>query len=117
MTSSTQPDQPQGSQAPAIACLLGAILCWGAPTVMLRHFAVTNLIPDGYTTNLVRYPISTVLYLPLVVWAARRGGLGKFWLAALVPTVVNVIGQTLFAWMPYFASAGMAGFLVRISVV
>ena len=117
MTSSTPPDKPQGSQALAVACLLGAIVCWGAPPVMLRHFAVSNLIPDGYTTNLVRYPVSTVLYCPLVFWAIRRGGLGKFWLRALVPAAVNIVGQTLFAWTAYFAEAGMTGFLVRISIV
>jgi len=84
---------------------------------MLRHFAVSGAIPDGYTTNLVRYPISTVVYVPLIVLAVRRGGLGRFWVTALVPAVVNVIGQTLFAWGPYYVSAGMMAFLVRISIV
>lgn len=85
--------------------------------MLLRHFAVSNLIPDGYTSNLIRYPVSSVLYLPLLVLAVRRGGLGRFWVAALLPAVVNIIGQTLFAWLPYYAGAGPMAFLIRVSIV
>lgn len=99
----------------AIVCLLGSIICWGVPPVMLRY--LTRAIPDGYTTNLVRYPIATLVYIPLVIMAVRRVKLGRFWVAALVPAVVNVIAQTLFAWSPYYMSAGMLSFLVRISIV
>jgi drug/metabolite transporter (DMT)-like permease len=83
---------------------------------MLRYLASHDYL-DGYTTNLVRYPISTVLYIPLIVMAVRRGGLGRFWWTALLPAVVNVIGQTFFAISPYYLPAGIMSFLVRISVV
>lgn len=101
----------------AIACLLGAIVCWGIPPVMLRYLALGRYVPDGYTTNLVRYPIATMLYLPLVIAAARRGGLGRFWVAALLPASVNIVGQTFFGIAPYYMPAGMMSFLVRVSVV
>jgi drug/metabolite transporter (DMT)-like permease len=113
------------SEVLAIVCLFASIICWGVPTVMLRY--LTKAIPDGYTTNLVRYPISTVLYIPLIVLAVKRdrqlpargrgSGLRRFWVTALVPAVVNIIGQTLFAWSPYFLEAGEMSFLVRVSVV
>ncbi len=111
----------------ATFCLLASIACWGVPTVMLRY--LTRAIPDGYTTNLVRYPIATALYIPLIVAAVRRekrvqasgapaaDGLRRFWVAALVPAVVNIIGQTFFALSPYYVEAGVMSFLVRISIV
>ncbi|MEP0844609.1 MAG: DMT family transporter [Phycisphaerae bacterium] len=101
----------------AVLCLLGSLVCWAIPPVMLRHFAVADLIPDGYTTNLVRYPVSTVLYIPLIAWAARRRGLGRFWYAALLPAAVNVIGQTFFAVAPYYMPAGTMSFLARVAIV
>jgi drug/metabolite transporter (DMT)-like permease len=90
-------------------------VCWGAPTVILRY--LTHSVPDGYTTNLVRYPVATIAYIPLLIAVIRRGGLGRFWLAALLPAAVNVIAQTLFAVAPYYLEAGVMSFLVRISAV
>lgn len=74
-------------------------------------------MPDGYTTNLIRYPIATIIYIPLLIMAVRRGGLGRFWVAALLPTAVNIVAQTLFAISPYYLPAGVMSFLVRISAV
>ncbi len=82
---------------------------------MLRY--LTGFIPDGFTTNLVRYPLATVVYIPLLVLTARRGGLGRFWVAAIVPALVNIVGQTFFAIAPYYLEAGMMSFLARISVI
>jgi drug/metabolite transporter (DMT)-like permease len=101
----------------AILCLLGAIVCWGVPPVMLRY--LTAHIPDGFTTNLVRYPIATLAYVPLLIVLVRQspGGLGRFWIAALLPAGVNVVGQTLFAVAPYHLEAGTMSFLLRLSTV
>jgi O-acetylserine/cysteine efflux transporter len=82
---------------------------------MLRY--LRHAVPDGFTTNLVRYPISTLLYIPLIVAVVRRQSLGTFWKAALLPAAVNIVGQTLFAVSLYHMEAGMMSLLVRISVV
>ena len=87
----------------------------GAPTVILRY--LTKTVPDGYTTNLVRYPISTLMYIPLLIAVCRRRSLGRFWVAALLPAGVNIVAQTLFAISPYYLPAGVMSFLVRISAV
>src|SRR5688500_8484752 len=99
----------------AILCLIGAIICRGFPPIMLRH--LTHYVPDGFTTNLIRYPVATIAYLPLVIVYARRRSLGNFWMMALIPASVNIVGQTLFAVAPYHLEAGMMAFLFRLSTV
>ncbi len=83
--------------------------------MILRHLRYT--VPDGYTTNLVRYPIATLVYLPFILSSSWRKQIGRFWIVALLPTVVNVIGQTFFAIAPYYMGAGVMSFLVRVSVI
>lgn len=74
-------------------------------------------VDDGFTTNLVRYPASSLLYLPLVVAVVRRRGLTRFWLMALIPTSINILGQTLWAWAPIYLDANTMSFIGRTSIV
>ena len=78
---------------------------------------LTHHVPDGFTTNMVRYPAATLLYMPLLVMALRRRPLGRFWLAALLPASINIVGQTLWAAAPYLIDAGLMGFLLRLSII
>jgi drug/metabolite transporter (DMT)-like permease len=73
-------------------------------------------VHDGFTTNLVRYPVACLFYIPLLVDAIRRGTGGRFWWTALLPAVVNLAGQTLWGIAPYHhLSAGAIAFLLRLS--
>lgn len=102
---------------PALVCLAGATLCWGSVPVMLGYLADPNIVPDGYTANAVRYPISALAYLPWLVAAIRKGGLGRFWLTALIPSAINVAGQTLWGLSPYYLPPGQFAFLFRLSAL
>ncbi len=82
---------------------------------MLKY--LTAYVPDGFTTNAVRYPLGSVIYLPLLYAAARRKRLGAIWLTALLPTSVNLLAQTLWAIAPYHLDVGVVAFLVRLCVV
>jgi drug/metabolite transporter (DMT)-like permease len=83
---------------------------------MLKY--LTHHVPDGFTTNMIRYPIATIVYLPLLVSTVRRGRpLGRFWITALIPAIVNIISQTLFAIAPYYMNAGVMSFLLRLSTI
>lgn len=101
----------------AALCLLGATLCWGVAPVMLEYLSREDRVPDGFTTNLIRYPVGTLLYVPLLVMVLRRTRLGRFWRAAIIPAVVNIIGQTLWAWSFYYISASAAAFLIRLCII
>ena len=91
--------------------------CWGVAPVMLRYLAKYDYVPDGFTSNCVRYPIGALLYLPLLIRAVRNGTMGKLWLLALIPAIPNVGAQTLWAWAPYHLEVDRIVFLIRLSVV
>jgi drug/metabolite transporter (DMT)-like permease len=75
-------------------------------------------VPDGFTTNLVRYPVACLFYLPLLIEGLLRRRGGRFWLAALLPAAVNLVGQTLWGIAPYHhLTAGVIAFLLRLSVI
>jgi drug/metabolite transporter (DMT)-like permease len=39
------------------------------------------------------------------------------WRAAIVPSVVNCIGQSCFAWSPYFIEPGLLTFMLRFQII
>ena len=121
---------PQKEQAVAVLCMLGTMLCFSSVPVFLRYFASEGM--DLWTVNAVRYSVAAVFWLPFVVMIGRRlraeragaGGQGSgaaahrsIWLAAIVPTVVNTLGQVGWAAAPYYASASTVGFVIRTSFV
>jgi len=107
----------RGFDAKATLALLGAVVFWAAVPLMLRYLAIRGIVPDGWTSNAVRYPVSALLYIPWLIPALRHRSLRRLWLLALVPTIPNVIGQTCWAWAPYYIDAGLTTFIVRLSVV
>lgn len=82
---------------------------------MLRYLRHT--IPDGFTSNLVRYPIGTAIFLPFLFGAVRNGSLRRIALLAMLPAACNVLGQTLWAIAPYHVDVGTMAFLVRLCTV
>ncbi len=97
------------------ATLFVTILIWGIIRVFLRSF-IHEI--DGWTANGIRYGISAFFWLgPLVYWI-RRGKIKAHHFRAMLPIVgINVVGQSLWAWSPYFLEAGMMGFMVRSSAI
>lgn len=107
----------RGFDMKATLALLGAVSCWAVVPLVLRYLAIKNIVPDGWTTNAVRYPVSTLLYIPWLIPAIRDPSLRRLWWLALIPTIPNVAGQTCWAWAPYYIDPGLTSFIVRLSVV
>jgi len=107
----------RGFDLPATLCLLGATFCWGSVPVMIKYLARPGLVPDGFTANMVRYPVAALFYLPFLVYGMRRGALRGLWIAALLPAAINVAGQALWAASPYYLDASVMAFLLRLCVV
>lgn len=105
----------RGFDAAASLSILGALVCWSVVPLMLK--ALTQAVPDGWTTNAVRYPVSAMLYLPWLIAAARDPSARRLWRAAVIPSIPNVLGQSCWAWGPYFIDPGIMSFIVRLSVV
>ena len=91
-------------------------MCWGVIPPMLKYLTGPGLVPDGFTANMVRYPIAAAIYFPWFIISLRKG-LGRFWLAALLPAAANIIAQALYAAAPYYMNASLMAFLSRLCAV
>lgn len=98
-----------------VAFLAGNVLCWAAVPVLLRYLA--GLL-DAWTANGVRYPMAAVVYWPILIVAWRSGSLDRQALGrCVVPSILALGGQILWALAPYYLPASTIGFLMRISLV
>lgn len=108
-------DQDVRSRGSAIATIVLTLLGWSSIPLFLRYF--TDYL-DAWTANGWRYAISAVLWLPVIVWAYRRGRVPPgLWRAALVPSVFNALGQICFAIAPYMVDPGLMTFGLRLQIV
>ncbi len=83
-----------------------SVFTYGSVSIFLRFF--TEYL-DAWTVNAVRYAIAAMIMLPFVLILRHRpearkhaSGSKNIWLAALVPAVINVVGQVLWALSPYY---------------
>lgn len=91
------------------------LIGWSSVPLFLRHFAEEI---DAWTANGWRYGFSALIWLPVLVVAMWRGGLPKgLWAAALVPSIVNALGQMCFTWAHYRISPGLLTFGLRTQLL
>ncbi|HPD17651.1 MAG TPA: DMT family transporter [Planctomycetota bacterium] len=112
-------NHPQGSRVSAVACLLAAMVFWGAIPIFLRYFVADQGL-DPWAVNAVRYLVAAVFWLPVVVVLGRRprhgGAPGRnVWRDALIPSAINVVAQETYGISPAYASAPAIGFTLRLS--
>ncbi|MBN1351236.1 DMT family transporter [candidate division KSB1 bacterium] len=109
------PQHPTRINLTATLALLVSILCWSVVPLFLKYF--TKHI-DGWTANGYRYPFAALLYIPWLFIFFRKGNLTPdVWKQALLPASINLVGQSLWAWAPYFINPALQAFIVRLSVV
>ncbi len=107
-----------GGKVSAIVSMIAATLGFGIIPIFLKHFAQ---FLDPWTVNGVRYSVGALFWLPFLLVLDRRSGptadarAGNVWRDAIVPSVVNVIGQAAFGVSPYFVPASTIGFVLRLS--
>jgi len=105
----------RGIDTSATIALIVAMLCWSSVPLVLKH--LTAFLPDGFTTNAVRYPLAALMYLPWLIMALRDPAIRRLWPWALLPTLPNIFGQTCWAWAPYYIDPGLMSFVARTSVI
>ena len=121
-SAATSDDRSVGGGA-GIGLILMTLLSWSAVPLFLKFFARPDAVTgraliDGFSANGWRYGLSALFWLPLLFVAWRRGRLPKGILtAALIPTAFNIVGQTAFAWCPYFLEPGFFTFVFRVQIV
>lgn len=97
------------------AAVLGSVVCWGSVPVLLRE--LTDSV-DAWTANAVRYPLSALLYWPVLFITWRSGTLNRQVIArCAIPAALALSGQVFWALAPYYLTASSIGFFVRMSLV
>ncbi len=88
---------------------------WSSVPLFLRHFAD---VIDPWTSNGWRYGFSALVWLPVVLWAMARHRLpAGLWKAAIVPSIVNAMGQICFTYAHYVIDPGLLTFGLRSQLV
>ncbi len=95
--------------------LLANIMCWAAVPVLLRYLTGTL---DAWTANGFRYPLSSLLYWPVLYLAFRAGQFDRHTLTrCAVPSFFALGGQVFWALAPYYLPAGAIAFFMRFSLI
>ncbi len=103
------------SRAAGIAFVSMTLLSWGTVLLFLKHLAGHI---DAWTANGWRYSIAALFWLPILLMGWRRGDLPeRLWRRACIPAAFNIAGQVLYAFAPYYIGPGLAGFLLRVSLI
>ena len=98
-----------------LATVTLTLLGWSSVPLFLRHFARSI---DAWTSNGVRYGFAALLWLPVLLFAARRRTLPRGLLrAALLPSLFNCLGQVAFALAHYRTDPGLLTFGMRTQIV
>jgi drug/metabolite transporter (DMT)-like permease len=98
-----------------IVTVIVTLLGWSSVPLFLRHFAESI---DPWTSNGWRYGFSALVWLPVLLFAAMRGGLpGTLWRAALVPSIINALGQVCFTAAHYRIDPGLLTFGLRTQLL
>jgi len=98
-----------------ITLVVLTLVGWSSIPLFLRHFAESI---DAWTANGWRYGFSALVWLPVLIVAVMRNNLPKgLWRAALVPSIVNALGQACFTWAHYRISPGLLTFGLRTQLL
>ncbi len=84
---------------------------WSSIPLFLFYFSHQI---DAWTSNGWRYGFSALLWAPVLILGALRGRLpAGLWRAAIVPSIVNCVGQVTFTWAHYRIEPGLLSFGLR----
>lgn len=112
MSNSTRPGR---IDMVATAACLGALCCWATGPVLIKYLAGHM---DSWTQNALRYSVACLFWLPFLVYSIARGGLdGSPWRRAILPSIVNVITQSLWAAGFYYIDPAFITLLTNTSVL
>ena len=110
MTQSRSAHDPRG-----VIYVVITLLGWSSVLLFLRHLAP---FIDVWTANGWRYGMCAVVLFPFL-FSKRAGNVvpRDIWLRAIPPALFNSVGQTCFGASVYFIEPGLAGFLLRVSLI
>jgi|GEM_PF-135877 len=97
-----------------LACL-GALVFWSVGPIFIKYLSP---FVDAWTQNALRYTVGCLFWLPLLAVAMRKGTFDRrLWKAAIIPSVANVIMQSLWATAFYFLKPAFMTMLLKTNVL
>lgn len=97
-----------------MACL-GALVLWAFGPNFIKY--LTDYL-DLWTQNFVRYCIACLFWLPFLFLSIRRKQLDRaIWQRALIPSVANIIMQSLWAAAFYYIDPAFVVLLSKTSII
>ncbi|MEM9167886.1 MAG: DMT family transporter, partial [Planctomycetota bacterium] len=108
-----------GTLAGLVTVLL-TLLGWSVTPLFIKHFATPDSpgYIDPWTSNGWRYGFSALLWgVPLVIWQFRKKLPPGLWKAALIPALMNCLGQLGFTWAHYKIDPGLLTFGLRAQMI
>ncbi|TVQ54063.1 MAG: DMT family transporter [Phycisphaerales bacterium] len=120
MPSSASPSESPESRAAGshwfgVLTVIITLVGWSSIPLFLKHFS--HLI-DAWTSNGWRYGFSALIWAPLLIIVAQRRRLpAGLWRAAIVPSIVNSMGQVCFTWAHYKIDPGLLTFGLRSQIL
>ena len=97
------------------AAILAALLCWSFGPISIRYLSGYL---DAWSQNLWRYTFAMFFWLPFLLLSIRRGRVSPtIWKFAILPGLINIAMQSLWAWSLYFVEPGFGTLLARSSLI
>ena len=97
------------------AAMLAAMVCWTTGPLFIRYLS-GHL--DAWSQNFWRYMVAMLFWLGFLLVSVRRGRVDRrVWGRAVLPTLANIVMQSLWAWSFYFIKPGFAVLLARSSLI
>jgi len=102
---------PPARTATGTVTIILTLVGWSSIPLFLRYFADQI---DAWTSNGWRYGFSALLWAPVLLLGWLYGRLPRgLWRAAIVPSIVNSVGQVTFTYAHYKIEPGLLSFGLR----
>ena len=99
----------------ATGACLGAVGLWSTGPIFIKYLAGPV---DSWSQNALRYSVASLFWLPFLAYVARKGTLDpRTWRKAILPSLANVVMQSLYAAAFYHIDPGFLTLLSNTSVL
>jgi len=99
----------------ATGACLGAVALWSTGHIFIKYLAGPI---DSWSQNALRYSVAFLFWFPFLVYAMKNGVLDpRTWRRAILPSVANVVMQSLYAAAFYHIDPGFLTLLSNTSAL
>jgi len=99
----------------ATGACLGAVALWSTGPIFIKYLAGPI---DSWSQNALRYSVAFLFWCPFLLYVTSRGALDpRTWRRAILPSVANVVMQSLYAAAFYHIDPGFLTLLSNTSVL